>query len=75
MARKSRKNLQTENIRSQSEILYSTAVYARLSMEDNGIQGDSIENQIEVIEQYISKCQDLNVVRIFVENGETGTNF
>ena len=75
MARKSRKNLQTENIRSQSEILYSTAVYARLSMEDNGIQGDSIENQIEVIEQYISKCQDLNVVRIFVDNGETGTNF
>lgn len=75
MARKSRKNLQTENIQPQSEILYPTAVYARLSMEDNGIQGDSIENQIEVIEQYISKCQDLNVVRIFVDNGETGTNF
>lgn len=75
MARKSRKNLQTENIQPQSEILYPTAVYARLSMEDNGIQGDSIENQIEVIEQYISKCQDLNVVRIFVDNGETGTDF
>ncbi len=75
MARKSRKNLQTENIQPQSEPLYHTAIYARLSIEDNGIQGDSIENQIEMIEKYISKCQDLKVVHTFVDNGETGTNF
>lgn len=75
MARKSRKNLQTENIQLQSTILYDTAIYARLSIEDNRIQGESIENQIEMIEKYISKCQDLRVVRTFVDNGETGTNF
>ncbi len=75
MARKSRKNLQTENLHPQTETLYHTAIYARLSIEDNGIQGDSIENQIEMIEQYISKCHDLKVVRFFVDNGETGTNF
>lgn len=75
MARKSRKKLRTENMRPQSETLYYTAIYVRLSIEDNGIQGDSIENQIEMIEKYISKCQDLKVVRTFVDNGETGTNF
>ena len=75
MARKSRKNLQTENLHPQTETLYHTAIYARLSIEDNGIQGDSIENQIEMIEQYISKCHDLKVVRFFVDNGERGTNF
>lgn len=75
MARKSRKNLQTENIQIRSTMVYDTAIYARLSIEDNGIQGESIENQIEVIEGYISKCQDLRVVHTFVDNGETGTNF
>lgn len=75
MARKSRKTLRTENRQPQSEILYHTAIYARLSIEDNGIQGDSIENQIEMIEKYISGCQDLEVVHTFVDNGETGTNF
>lgn len=75
MARKSRKDLHKENIQPQSEILYYTAIYARLSIEDNGIQGDSIENQIEMIEKYISKCQDLKVIHTFVDNGETGTNF
>lgn len=75
MARKSRKDLHKENIQPRSEILYYTAIYARLSIEDNGIQGDSIENQIEMIEKYISKCQDLKVIHTFVDNGETGTNF
>lgn len=75
MARKSRKNLLHENGKLQSDILYHTAIYARLSIEDNGIQGDSIENQIGMIEKYISKYQDLKVVRTFVDNGETGTNF
>ena len=75
MARKSRKNLQTETIQSQSTTVYDTAIYARLSIKDNGIQGESIKNQIEMIEKYISKCPDLRVVHTFVDNGETGTNF
>ena len=75
MARKSRKNLQTEHMQPRPGKLYHTAVYARLSIEDNGIQGDSIESQIEMIENYISSCQDLKVARTFVDNGETGTNF
>lgn len=75
MARKSRKNLHLGNMQTQSEILYHTAIYARLSIEDNGIQRESIKNQIEIIEKYIRKFQDLKVVRTFVDNGETGTNF
>lgn len=75
MARKSRKNREPENRPDQSESLYHVAVYARLSVEDNGVQGDSIENQITMIENYISKYPELKVVRTFVDNGETGTNF
>lgn len=75
MARKSRKNQQTENRQPQSGLLYRTAIYARLSIKDNGIRGDSIENQIEMIENHISRYPDLQVVCTFADNGATGTNF
>lgn len=64
-----------ENTQPQPEILYNTAIYARLSIEDNGVQGDSIENQVYMIEKFISKCSDLKLTHTFVDNGETGTNF
>lgn len=75
MARKSRKLSQTENMQLRSENIYQTAIYARLSIEDNGVQGDSIENQIYMIEKYVSQCQDLKVIHTYVDNGETGTDF
>ena len=64
-----------ESTQTQPEILYNTAIYARLSIEDNGVQGDSIENQVYMIEKFISNCSDLKLIHTFVDNGETGTDF
>lgn len=75
MARKSRKSLQVEHKKTPSESLYRTAIYARLSIEDNGVQGDSIENQVAIIEKYIRKIPELKVIDTFVDNGATGVNF
>lgn len=54
---------------------WRTALYARLSVEDNGKEADSIENQIAFLESYISGCPDLSRVELFADNGYTGTNF
>ncbi len=73
LARKSRKKMQAE--RGQTGIVYNTAIYARLSIADNGGRGDSIENQIQMIEAYIDNEPELKVVYTFVDNGVTGTDF
>lgn len=75
MARKSRKALPENQIIEQKTTTYLTALYARLSIEDNGIDGESIENQITIIEQFIKQNPDLQVVERFIDNGRTGTNF
>lgn len=54
---------------------WRAALYARLSVEDNGKEADSIENQIALLESYISGCPDLSRVELFADNGYTGTNF
>ncbi len=76
MARKSRKGAIPElAVRLEKKISYNTAIYARLSIEDNGITGDSLENQIFIVRQYIEKSQELNLIGIWVDNGQTGTDF
>jgi len=75
MARKSRKNAQQGIVTQEQKVIYKTAVYARLSIEDNGIEGDSMENQIAVIEQYLETMPELEYVRTFADNGQTGTDF
>lgn len=75
MARKSRKPVDSTLVREQKTPIFLTAIYARLSIEDNGIGGESIENQISIIRQHIIKQPDLQVVDQFVDNGQTGTNF
>ena len=74
MARVSRKrkNIPTDETASH---IRRTALYVRLSVEDNGKDADSIENQIAFLESYVSGCPDLSKVELFVDNGYTGTNF
>ncbi|MDW2798845.1 recombinase family protein [Clostridium boliviensis] len=55
--------------------IYNAAVYARLSIEDNGHGNDSIENQIELLKRYINEQEELKLSAVFYDNGMTGTNF
>jgi DNA invertase Pin-like site-specific DNA recombinase len=54
---------------------YRVAIYARLSVEDNGTGSDSIESQIAFLEDYIARQADFRETAVFVDNGYTGTNF
>lgn len=79
MARKNRNNQEFSQIKleikEKQEMSYNTALYARLSVEDNGIDADSIENQVFYLKQYINEKKDLKLIKIYSDNGMTGTNF
>ncbi len=78
MARKSRKNTGTlTETPVQESSFYSTAIYARLSIENSGKDddGDSIANQISFCKAYLEEHKDLKLYEIYEDNGEKGTNF
>ena len=55
---------------------WNVAAYLRLSKEDNeNIESNSIVNQRELIEQYISSKSDLQIVDYYIDDGYSGTNF
>lgn len=85
MARKKRLNtaavLNTECVIAQEKVAevsntYQTAAYVRLSMEDSGkIDGFSLQNQKDLILSFINEYADLQLYKMYVDNGYTGTQF
>lgn len=76
MARTSRKQqISLSQSRSEQSILYNVAIYARLSVEDNGKDSDSIESQIAFLEDFIASDPTMRKAAVFIDNGFTGTNF
>lgn len=56
--------------------VYSTGIYGRLSVLDNGKQdGDSIDSQIALLEQFVADRPYLALADRFIDNGYTGTCF
>lgn len=74
MARKSRKN-QTAVPVCDTSLYIRTALYIRLSVEDNKKRGHSIENQKLVLENFLAGRPEFVVYNTYVDNGATGTNF
>ena len=76
MARVSRKKQNIPAISADTPVrIWKTALYVRLSVEDNGTDSDSVENQITLLEDYIANHPYLKKVALFVDNGYTGTDF
>ena len=79
MARKSRRNLVTEDTgKAQGGVpVFSTAVYARLSVENSGKDDDgaSLETQINICKEYLKSCPHLRRTEVYTDNGRTGTVF
>lgn len=75
MARPNRNNQNEAAVIVTQKTTYQTAIYARLSVEDNGCGSDSIENQIYMIEKYIKENAALSLFSTHFDNGMTGTNF
>ena len=80
MARKSRKaQVQSKpvaEVKKEAAAL-STAIYARLSVENSGKDddGNSLQNQIAVCKDYLDGCPYLRLVEVYSDNGKTGTVF
>ena len=74
MARKSRKN-QTATPVCDTSLYIRTALYIRLSVEDNKKRGHSIETQKLVLENFLAGRPEFVVYNTYVDNGATGTNF
>ncbi|MBR4907778.1 MAG: recombinase family protein, partial [Acidaminococcaceae bacterium] len=74
MARKSRKNALTEAPKKAS-VFIRTAVYLRLSVEDNNNRGNSLENQQLIIQDYLADKPEFKVVCTFTDNGLSGLNY
>ncbi len=75
MARVSRKAGRQESA-PQTPGVYRTAIYLRLSVEDNGKKDpDSIENQEALLREYIANRNYLRLAGTYTDNGYTGTDF
>ena len=78
MARKSRKAQAqpVAEVKKETAAL-ATAIYARLSVENSGKDddGNSLQNQIAVCEDYLDGCPHLRLTEVYSDNGKTGTVF
>ena len=55
---------------------YKVAKYMRLSEQDGDKkESESIENQRDLIDNFIEKNEDLEIVGEYVDDGYTGANF
>lgn len=74
IARKSRKIEKEEAV--GTSIINNVGLYARLSVEDSGKKdGNSIKNQIVILNNFVNAKVDLTYSELYCDNGETGTNF
>ena len=74
MARKSRKNLIVD-MPAISSIYIRTAMYIRLSVEDNHNRGNSLDNQQLIIRDYLADKPEFEIIGTYIDNGLSGMNF
>lgn len=84
MARTARRyeNREVENHKKIGRTEYYVGIYSRLSVDNDDKKAESVENQIEVVKQYIQKSNekqnresDLLIVDVYVDKGKSGTTF
>lgn len=51
-------------------------LYVRLSNENNGGMTDiSVKTQLAYLKRFVKKLENVRIVDVFIDNGQTGTNF
>lgn len=76
MARISRKSDSPDKSEKKKIAGFRTALYVRLSVEDNGKEdSDSLENQEALLRDYIKEHPYLELTEVYTDNGYTGTDF
>lgn len=72
MARTSKKKQETKKL---PEKVYSTGIYARLSVDSGERKNESIETQVEIARDFIGRQPDMELYDTYTDIGKTGTNF
>jgi len=80
MARKTRKTYRLETAAdvpgiAPEEQKIPTAVYCRLSKADEVTGRDAMDSQLEIIRQFLSSKDELEIIAEFTDDGFTGTNY
>lgn len=75
MARKTRRTDENAVTAQKPLEIFPTAIYARLSVENSGKDdnGAALATQIEICKEYIKERPYLNLVKVYQDNGFTGT--
>lgn len=55
--------------------IFDVGNYLRLSVDSDYTGSDSLQNQRKLAQEYVRGCPDLNIVREYVDDGKTGTDF
>lgn len=72
MARTSKKKQETGKLPGK---VYSTGIYARLSVDSGERKNESIETQVEIARDFIGRQPDMELYDTYTDIGKTGTNF
>ena len=67
-------DLNSQESHSQEEI-WRTALYARLSAENERNNKDSIETQLCILRSYLNGRKEFRIVKEYIDYGYSGTNF
>ena len=64
-------------VQKKVKITYKAGIYRRLSLLDggHGKESESLENQEFLIRDYLAEHPEIELVDIYTDNGETGTDF
>lgn len=75
MAKRAKRYMAVEETATETSDIYKTALYARLSVDRNNLKSESIENQMEIIKNYIATRPEFKNYKEYVDKGYSGTTF
>lgn len=78
MARTSKKRdmvKETGQIIEKQEVIWNAGIYARLSVDKNDQKNVSIDIQMMIAKEYISKSDNIQLIGCYTDLGRSGTNF
>lgn len=75
MARTAERYLDLRPDKERGEKLCRAGNYLRLSVDSDYTGSDSLENQRRLAREYVDRKSDIQIVKEYIDDGKTGTNF
>lgn len=75
MARTAKRYLDLQSDKEREETVCRAGNYLRLSVDSDYTGSDSLENQRRLAKEYTDRASDIQIVKEYIDDGKTGTNF